>query len=183
MVSSFHPWHNIDPGAHAPRVVNCVIEISKGLRAKYELCKKTGMLKLDRVLHTCFHYPANYGFVPSTLGEDNDPIDLFVLSQENLAPMCLVEARPVGVVHMVDQGERDEKIIAVADRDVSVNFMRDASDLRQSFLDELVHFLEQYKRLESKDVRVEGVGTVQEAERIITGGIDRYTARYGTRTA
>ncbi len=152
----FNPWHEVSTGADAPGTVNGIIEIPKGSRAKYEMDKETGMLKLDRVLFSAMFYPANYGFIPQTYCEDNDPLDILVLTHETLPSMCLVECKPIGVMRMLDQGEADDKIIAVAAHDASVApYIHDITDLREHFRRELHNFFEDYKKLENKEVRVE----------------------------
>ena len=124
-----NPWHEVSYGAEAPEVVTAIIEISKGSKAKYELDKETGMLRLDRVLFSAVHYPANYGFIPQTYCDNKDPLDILVISQIDVQPLCLVEAKVIGVMRMIDGGEADDKIIAVANNDVSVNYMSDISQL------------------------------------------------------
>ena len=118
-----HPWHDISPGTKVPEYVTGIIEIPKNTRAKYELDKKSGMLRLDRVLYSSMYYPYNYGFIPRTYCDDKDPLDILVLSQINVVPMCMVPAKVIGVMHMLDQGEADDKIIAVANSDMSVAHM------------------------------------------------------------
>ena len=126
---SKNPWHYVSLGNKAPEVVTAVIEISKGSAAKYELDKESGMLKLDRILFSAVYYPANYGFIPQTYCDDKDPLDILVICSINVEPLCLIDAKVIGVMHMVDQGERDDKIIAVAANDVSVNHYNDITDL------------------------------------------------------
>jgi len=150
-----HAWHDVPTGEKAPHLVNSIIEIPKGFRAKYELDKETGLLRLNRVLFSSVYYPANYGFIPQTLGEDEDPLDILVLSQIDLEPLCLVEAKVLGVMQMLDSGKADDKIIAVAAHDISVNYLDDIGQLPLHFLVELRNFFENYKKLENKTVRVE----------------------------
>src|SRR6476469_11187129 len=109
-----HPWHGVEAGDRAPRFVNAVIEIPQGSRAKYEIDKASGLLKLDRVIYSSFHYPVNYGFIPQTLGYDNDPLDILVLCSQSIQPLCLVEAKIIGNMQLIDSGDKDDKIIAVA---------------------------------------------------------------------
>src|SRR3990170_6292317 len=116
-----HPWHGAHFGSNAPAIVNGLIEIPQGSRTKYEIDKTTGLLKLDRVIHSSFHYPVNYGFIPQTLGPDGDPLDILVLCSQSIQALCLVEARVIGNMQMIDTGEQDDKIIAVATKDPSVN--------------------------------------------------------------
>ena len=151
---NFNPWHSVEIGAASPDIVNCIIEIPKGGRAKYEVDKKTGMLRLDRVLYSSLYYPANYGFIPRTLGDDGDPLDVLVLSQIEMEPLCIVRGQVIGVMRMVDQGEGDDKIIAVAADDKSVNHLTEISQLPEHFNSELRHFFQEYTRLENKTVLV-----------------------------
>lgn len=172
-----NPWHEVSVGADAPRTVNALIEISKGQRAKYELCKESGLLKLDRVLHSPFFYPANYGLIPQTLGEDKDPLDIFVLSQIDIVPMCLVEAHVIGVVHMLDNQEGDDKIIAVAKNDPTVQHFTDIKDIGH-LKAELRHFFEQYKVLEKKEVQVEGFSGKEKALEVLSEALLRYRKNF-----
>ena len=121
MMTVLHPWHGVHYGEQSPRVVSAVIEISQGSRSKYEIDKPTGLLRLDRVIYSSFHYPTNYGFIPQTYGDDKDPLDILVLCSVKVEPLCLIEAKVIGVMRMKDQGELDDKIIAVANNDQSVN--------------------------------------------------------------
>ena len=171
-------WHNISSERIGKKEFVAVIEITKGGRNKYELDKETGMLRLDRVLYTATHYPANYGFIPRTYAEDNDPLDVLVLCQENIDPMTLVEAYPIGVITMVDQDERDEKIIAVAKKDPFLNMYKDISELPTHISSEIMHFFEVYKQLEKKDTVVDEVLGREEAEKIIQKSIDSYNIKF-----
>ena len=152
---NFNPWHNVSIGDNLPGVVNGIIEIPKGSRAKYELHKESGILKLDRVLFSSVYYPANYGFIPRTYCDDNDPLDILVLSQIEIVPMCIVSAKVIGVMRMVDGGDADDKIIAVAEGDTSVNHINDISELPAHFISEMKNFFENYTKLEKKEVVVE----------------------------
>lgn len=176
---NFNPWHHVEIGKNQPDVVNSIVEISKGSKTKYELDKKSGMLMLDRVLFSSVFYPANYGFIPKTLGEDHDPLDIVVLSQCAIVPMCLVRARVVGVMRMIDHGEGDDKIIAVADDDMSMAGITDVNDISQHFYSELKHFFEEYKALENKTVLVEDFQDAATAKRIIAESIERYNETFG----
>lgn len=152
---SGHPWHEVHYGEKAPHTVNAIIEISRGSRAKYEVDKDTGLLRLDRVLHTAFYYPANYGFIPQTFAGDGDPLDILVLSQIDILPMSIVRAQVIGVMRMMDKGA-DDKIIAVCADDMSVNHIRDLHELPPHFLQEMKHFYQRYKELEhGPEVEVE----------------------------
>ncbi len=150
-----NPWHDVTVGAEVPETVNAIIEIPKNTRAKYELDKESGLLKLDRVLYASMYYPANYGFIPQTYCDDDDPLDILVLSSITIQPLCLVEAKVIGVMRMVDGDEKDDKIIAVAKHDMSVNHIENVSELPRHFFRELRNFFEDYKKLENKEVTVE----------------------------
>ena len=179
---NFNPWHNVEIGEGSPSIVNSIIEIPKGSKAKYELDKATGLLRLDRVLYSSVYYPANYGFIPRTLGEDHDPLDILVLSQVDIQPLCIVRAKVIGVMRMIDSGEGDDKIIAVAADDMSVNHVETVTQLREHFNSELRHFFEEYKRLENKTVLVEDFQDVEIAKEIIVKAIDDYQKTYGDKT-
>ena len=128
-----HPWHGVSSGSNAPRIVNAIIEIPQGSRAKYEIDKQSGLLKLDRVIYSSFYYPMNYGFIPRTYGGDKDPLDILVLSSINIQPLCIVEAKVIGVMQMIDAGDADDKIIAVANHDMSVNHINNIEELPKHF--------------------------------------------------
>jgi inorganic pyrophosphatase len=170
----FNPWHNAPTGNDAPKTVNAVVEISKDSKAKYEIDKETGMLRLDRVLFAAFTYPINYGFIPQTLGDDHDPLDILVLSQVSIEPLCLVKSTVIGVMRMIDNNEGDDKIIAVAANDPSVNHIKTLSDLPPYFHAELRHFFEHYKNLENKKVLIDEFQDEQTAYGIINRSIDQY---------
>jgi len=173
-----NPWHDVKKGDNCPDVVNTIIEIPKGSNAKYEMDKDTGLLRLDRVLYSAMFYPHNYGFIPQTLGEDNDPLDILVLSQIAVVPLCIVEARVIGVMHMLDQGEGDDKIIAVASQDVSVNYINDITELPVHLLNELKNFFQEYKKLEKKTVKVKDFQSMETAKKIIEKAIKDYKKKY-----
>lgn len=170
----FNPWHHVSPGDNLPEIVTGIIEIPKGSRAKYELDKQSGLLRLDRVLYSSVYYPANYGFIPQTYCGDNDPLDILVLSQIEFTPLCLVNARVIGVMQMTDQGEDDDKIIAVAADDVSVNHVSNIDELAPHFINELRHFFQEYKRLENKTVSVEDFQDVEVAKAIVMESLEYY---------
>lgn len=175
---NFNPWHQVSIGKKAPKIVQAIIEIPKGSRAKYELDKETGMLRLDRVLYSSVFYPANYGFIPQTLGEDHDPLDILVLSQMEIQPLCIVNAKVIGVMRMVDNNEGDDKIIAVCADDVSVNHINSMEELPAYFHSELKNFFEEYKKLENKKVLVEGFQDFDTAKTIIEKSIIDYNKEF-----
>lgn len=174
MLTVHHPWHGASYGEKTPQKVNALIEIPQGSRAKYEVDKATGLLKLDRVIYSSFHYPANYGFIPQTLGQDNDPLDILVLCSQSIHSLCLVEATVIGNMQMIDNGELDDKIIAVASKDPSVNHYQRIEDLPEHFLLELRNFFEQYKVLENKKVEIDNFQDKETAFKIIQDSIDFY---------
>lgn len=175
-----HPWHGISYGNQAPEIVNAVIEIPKGSKAKYEIDKPSGLLKLDRVIHSAFHYPINYGFIPKTYGGDKDPLDILVLSSVSIQPLCIVAAKILGVMQMIDSGDADDKIIAVAATDPSVNYIENMSELPKHFFNELKQFFQEYKKLENKTVIVEDFQNKQTALSIINEAIDFYKQNFET---
>ncbi|SEN39724.1 inorganic pyrophosphatase [Mucilaginibacter gossypiicola] len=162
-----HPWHEVSTGPKVPYVVNAVIEIHKGSKAKYEIDKESGLLKLDRVLFSSVMYPANYGFIPQTYCDDKDPLDILVLCSVDVFPMSIIEAKVIGVMHMIDNGEQDDKIIAVANNDMSVNYINDLSELPPHTIKEIECFFKDYKVLEGKNVTVERWMGVSYAHRVI----------------
>ena len=171
-----NPWHRVSFGKNAPALVNGIIEIPKGSRAKYELDKESGLLMLDRVLYSSVYYPANYGFIPRTYCDDKDPLDILVISQIDAVPLCIVEAKVIGVMRMIDGGEADDKIISVAAGDPSVNHINDISELPQHFISELRNFFEDYKKLEKKSVVVEEFQDRLLAMKIVERAIADYQA-------
>lgn len=169
-----HPWHGVHYGELAPRIVNAVVEIPQGSRAKYEIDKPSGLLKLDRVIYSSFYYPTNYGFIPQTYGGDKDPLDILVISSISIQPLCLVESKVIGVMQMIDQGDADDKIIAVAANDPSINYINNIEELPKHFFEEMRHFFEEYKKLENKIVQVEEFGDKTTAIKIIEDAIAFY---------
>lgn len=171
-----NPWHKVSIGNNAPEIVNSIIEIPKNTRAKYELDKESGMLVLDRVLFASIYYPANYGFIPQTYCDDKDPLDIVVLSQIQIVPMCIVSAKVIGVMRMMDGGELDDKIIAVAENDMSVNHINDVTELPSHFFKELKNFFEDYKKLENKTVEVADFQNAEIAKKIVLQSQQDYQA-------
>jgi len=174
-----HPWHGVEPGENAPRVVNAIIEIPQGSRCKYEIDKASGLLKLDRIIYSSFHYPVNYGFIPQTYGGDKDPLDILVITSLPVQPLTLMDAKVMGVMQMIDGGDADDKIIAVAANDPSVNHYNNIEQLPKHFFDELRHFFEEYKRLENKTVEVEEFKDKATALNIIQEAIEYYKTCFG----
>jgi inorganic pyrophosphatase len=174
MLTIHHPWHGAQYGAKHPATVNAIIEIPMGSRSKYEVDKETGLLKLDRVIYSSFHYPVNYGFIPQTLAKDNDPLDILVLCSQAVQALCLVEAHVIGNMQMIDQGIADDKIIAVAAHDPSVNHISSMEELPQHFLLVLKNFFEQYKVLENKKVEIDNFQDRKTAYSIIEESIQFY---------
>lgn len=174
-----NPWHDVSAGDETPDVVNGIIEIPRGSRAKYELDKDSGLLKLDRVLYSAMYYPHNYGFIPKTYCDDDDPLDILVLSQIEIQPLCLLEAKVIGVMRMIDNGEADDKIIAVAKHDMSVNHINDISELPKHLLREVRNFFEDYKKLENKTVVVEEFQNRETALTIVEKSFQDYNEKFG----
>ncbi len=172
-------WHSVSIGEKSPENVNAIIEIPKGSKAKYELDKDSGLIKLDRVLFSSVHYPANYGFIPRTYCDDKDPLDILVICSIDVYPMCIIEAKVLGVMHMVDDDEKDDKIIAVAKNDMSVNYANDISELPPYTVVELKRFFEDYKKLEHKNVIVERFLGKEEAYKIIKESQVLYRNTFG----
>lgn len=177
-INVLHPWHGAGYGGKAPQVVNAMIEIPQGSRTKYEIDKETGLLKLDRVIYSSFHYPVNYGFIPQTLGYDNDPLDILVLCSQSIQSLCLVEATVIGNMQMIDSGEKDDKIIAVATKDPSVNHITSIEELPRHFISELKNYFEQYKVLENKQVQIEDFQDKTIAYHIIDEAIKFYKQKF-----
>ncbi len=169
-----HPWHGVPVGKDAPRSVNAIIEIPQGSRCKYEIDKDSGLLKLDRVIFSSFYYPVNYGFIPQTYGGDHDPLDILVITSLPVQPLTLMEAKVIGVMQMIDGGEADDKIIAVASNDPGVNYYNNIEELHKHFFDELRQFFEEYKKLENKTVVVEEFGDKTTALKIIEEAVNFY---------
>lgn len=170
-----HAWHDVTPGEKLPHEFTAVIEIPMGSSVKYELDKKTGLLKVDRVLYSAVYYPANYGFIPQTYAEDDDPLDVLVLCQEPVVPLSLVSARAIGVMTMIDAKRKDHKILAVATDDPEYNSFRAASDLPPHRLAMLRRFFQDYKQLEGKLVEVEEFEDLTAAVPVIEAALERYS--------
>src|ERR1700732_1908958 len=169
-----HAWHDVSPGNDLPRDFQAVIEIPLGSNVKYELDKPTGLLKVDRIIHSAVFYPANYGFIPQTFAEDNDPLDVLVLCQEPVQPLALIKARAIGLMSMIDSGASDDKIIAVATNDPEFSDYLEARDLPPHRLLVLRRFFQDYKQLEGKQVQVEDIRPAYAAMNIIEKSLGRY---------
>ena len=167
-------WHDISPKRINPEDFICVIEISKGSNKKYELDKETGLLSLDRILYTSTHYPATYGFIPRTYGDDQDPLDVLLLCSQSIEPMTLVRAYPIGMISMMDNGRNDEKIIAIPFSDPTYNHYTSIDQLPAHIFDEMRHFFTVYKNLENKDTAVKEVCGREDAIEVIKAAIDSY---------
>ena len=171
-------WHDISKERINKDSFIGVVEITKGGKNKYELDKQTGMLKLDRVLYTSTHYPTNYGFIPRTYAEDNDPLDVLILCEENILPLTLVECYPIGVLIMNDGGEEDEKIIAISKQDPYLNGYKDIQELPTHISNEIKHFFEVYKQLEGKTTAVDRMLGREDAQKIIEKCMKAYSEKF-----
>ena len=174
-------WHDFSEKYIHEDNFTAVIEISKGGKNKYELDKETGLLRLDRVLYTSTHYPANYGFIPRTFAEDDDPLDVLVICAEPIDPMTLVQVYPIGVMRMLDGGRNDDKIIAIPFSDPNYNHITHINDLPQHIFDEMVHFFKVYKQLENKETDIRTVYGREEALVVIRDAIENYKKVFGTK--
>ena len=173
-------WHDISPERIKPDDFVAVIEITKGSKKKYELDKETGLIILDRILYTSTHYPANYGFIPRTYGDDLDPLDVLVLCSEPIEPLSLVRCYPIGVMNMIDNGMGDEKIIAIPFNDPNFNLYKNISELPPHLISEMRHFFSVYKELENKETAVNEFGGPEEAKKIIGACIENYKKTFCT---
>ncbi len=174
MINLSNPWHVVPYGDQSPQIVNAIIEIAKGSKVKYELDKETGLLRMDRVLFSSVHYPTNYGFIPKTYCGDKDPLDILVISSEVFEPFCLAKAKVIGVMRMLDNNEQDDKIIAVAYNDISVNHINDVSELPPHTEKEIIRFFEDYKILENRKIEVSQFFGREVAYKIIEENIEMY---------
>lgn len=170
-----HPWHDVTPGDKLPEEFDCVIEIPSGSNVKYELDKASGLIRLDRMLYSAVYYPANYGFIPQTLAEDGDPLDVLVMCQEAVVPLTLIHARTVGLMTMIDGGKPDHKIIAVATDDPEFNSYHEAEEMPPHRLLMLRRFFQDYKQLEGKVVKVNKILPAGKAYPIIMDALRRYS--------
>ncbi len=171
-------WHDISPKRISAEDFICVVEITKGSKKKYELDKETGFIMLDRILYTSTHYPANYGFIPRTYGDDQDPLDVLLLCTEPLEPLSLVRAYPIGVISMIDNGRSDEKIIAIPFNDPTYNHYTNIDQLPNHVFEEMRHFFSVYKNLENKTTAVNEVSGRDVAISVIENAIDSYVENF-----
>lgn len=171
-------WHDIHPARINQDDFIAFIEIEKGSKNKYELDKETGLLILDRILYTSTHYPANYGLIPRTYADDNDPLDVLVLCSEVIQPLSLVRCYPIGVITMLDQGKLDEKIIAIPFKDPTYNSYHDVSELPSHIFTEMSHFFTVYKNLEQKETMVDEVRGAEDAKKVIQKCLDQYIEKF-----
>ena len=176
-----NPWHDFDAKRISTNNFISVIEIPRGSKNKYELDKESGLLRLDRILYTSTHYPANYGFIPRTLSEDHDPLDVLVICQETLEPMSIVECYPIGILYMIDENEVDEKIIAIPVNDPNLNSYNDISELPKHQFEEIKHFFEVYKFLEKKTTRVDKISGRADAIETIKKCINAYNKKFSNK--
>ena len=171
-------WHDVSENRIKPEDFLAVIEITRGDKKKYELDKETGCIILDRILYTSTHYPANYGFIPRTYGDDGDPLDVLLLCAEPLAPLTLVRAYPIGMISMIDNGRNDEKIIAIPFNDPNYNLYTDIDQLPAHIFDEMRHFFSVYKNLENKTTAVKEVSAREDAIKTVAAAIDSYVENF-----
>lgn len=171
-------WHDINPERISPKEFEVCIEIEKGSKVKYELDKETGLIRLDRILYTSTHYPANYGFIPLTYADDYDPLDVLVLCSESILPKTLVKCYPIGVITMIDNGRYDEKIIAIPFSDPMYRNYTDIRQLPAHMFNEMSHFFSVYKALENKETAVNEVESVDVAIKIIESAIKNYKDKF-----
>jgi inorganic pyrophosphatase len=173
-----NPWHDINPDRITPGDFLAVVEISQGSKNKYELDKDTGLLMLDRILHTSTHYPANYGFIPRTYGKDLDPLDVLIICSEPIIPLTLVRCYPIGLITMLDERRDDDKIIAISYTDPTYNGYEDISQLPAHIFNEMTHFFSVYKQLEGKETVSREIFSKDYAIGIIKEGLDSYTEKF-----
>lgn len=173
-----NPWHDVKNDKDSPNIVTAIIEVPKGSKVKYELDKESGLIKVDRILYSSVHYPANYGFIPQSYCDDNDPLDILVLGQETVVPLSLMRAIPIGVMKMIDQDQMDDKIVAVHADDPEYNHYKDISELPPHRLAEIKGFFQDYKTLEKKKVEVSDFLGAKEAKQIVDEALELYKKTY-----
>jgi inorganic pyrophosphatase len=173
-----NPWHDVNIGKEAPEEINAIIEIPKNSTLKYELDKETGLMKLDRVLYSAVHYPGDYGFIPQTFWDDNDPLDIIILSSFPVYPRTIVKVRPIGVIQMTDTKENDAQVIAVYVGDPRYDDYMDVTDIPSHTLLELRHFFETYKQLQNKKVKVLSIQHAAQARKFIMSAMKKYQTKF-----
>lgn len=178
MLQPLHPWHDISPGEKIPFEINVIIEVPKDSKLKYELDKESGLIKLDRPLYSAVHYPGDYGFVPQTYWDDNDPLDVLVISNFPVFPRTIVRARPIGLFDMNDGDEKDDKIIAVHATDPRFNRYQSLKDVPEHMLIEIKNFFETYKELQNKKVNVWAMLDIDKAHEAIHRSIRLYNEKF-----
>jgi inorganic pyrophosphatase len=174
-----NPWHDLSPGDNVPKEFDAVIEIPLGGNLKYELDKGTGLIRMDRVLYSAVYYPANYGFIPQTLAEDHDPLDVLVMCQEAVVPLTILHARAIGLMTMIDSGDKDHKVLAVATADPEYSSYRHTKDLPPHKMTMVTRFFKDYKQLEGKKVEVDEILPVSAAYPVIEDALARYRKKFG----
>lgn len=172
-------WHDLSLGDEVPKVVNIVVEIPKGSNVKYELDKDTGLISLDRFLHSAVYYPGDYGFLPRTHCDDGDPLDVIVITNTALVPGTVARAKILGVIKMIDGGEEDDKLIAVYDKDPRFKHVSSLKDVSEHVLEEIKHFFATYKALEKKEVEIKAIEDTEKAYRVLTDSIALYDKEFG----
>jgi inorganic pyrophosphatase len=181
LARGLHPWHDLPTGTKPPEIVNAIVEIPTNERNKYELDKDLGIFRLDRVLHSAVHYPGDYGFLPRTLGDDGDPLDVLVITTIPVFVGCLVECRPIGLFHLVDRGKADEKVLAVPVSDPYSEGISGLGDIPQHALKEIEHFFQVYKDLEGVTTRTRGFEGAKEAREAISYAMGLYRKKFGSK--
>lgn len=182
-MSQSHPWHDVPVGPDAPDVFQAVIEIPQGCKVKYELDKETGLLRVDRMLYSSVVYPANYGFIPRSYGDDKDPLDVLVLAQEEVDPLCILRARPIGMMSMLDEEQEDAKIICIHLDDPAFNDFWHIKELPDHTLRELKRFFQDYKILENKSVRVQDFFGPERAKTVVNQSFELYNEEIAPKVA
>jgi inorganic pyrophosphatase len=173
-----NPWHEVDINLDSHNHLDCIIEIPMGCKVKYELDKKSGLIKVDRILYSSVHYPCNYGFFPQTFCDDDDPLDVLVVGQLPIVPLAIMRVRAIGVMRMLDQGKHDDKIISIHVDDPEFNYIKTFSELPEHRTLEIKNFFEHYKKLEKKDVEISSIGNEREAADVIRDSMHLYQKKF-----